>query len=237
MGYNSSITGQYEIQQAQDAAPKAKSEMDKNDFLKLLLAQLNHQDPLSPMEDTDMTSQLAEYSSLEQLTNLNTSMDKMVDQTGTDDMYTAVSFIGKTVKAEGYAVSKATDSVSTLHYSLGEAVSDLTINVYSPEGDIVRTESLGSKQPGTFEYQWDGKDANGNAVADGTYSIGILAQDTAGKPVMVKTEVSGEVKGVVTENGSQYLRLDDGRYVNFAFISEVVASDAVESIEENTTTE
>lgn len=235
MGYTSSITGQWEIEQAEASEPTHKSEMDKDDFLKLLLAQLNNQDPLSPMEDTDMTSQLAEYSSLEQLTNLNESMDTLVAQTGTDDMYTAVSFIGKTVKAEGYAVSKEGESVSTLHYSLGEAVSNLTVNVYSPEGDIVRTENLGSKQPGTFEYQWDGKDEDGNDQADGTYSIGILAQDTSGQAVIVQTEVSGVVEGVVSENGNQYLRLDDGRYVNFAYISEVVASDAVEPDETDTT--
>ncbi len=235
MGYTSSITGQYELYQAEQDAPSHKSEMDKDDFLKLLLAQLNHQDPLNPMTDTDMTSQLAEYSSLEQLTNLNTSMDTLVQQTSKDDLFTAVSFIGKTVKAEGYAISKASDSISTLHYSLGEAVSDVTVNIYSPEGDIVRTEILGSKQPGVYEYIWDGKNENNVDQPDGTYSIGILAQDVQGHPVIVKTEVSGVVKGVVTEDGHQYLRLDDGRYINFSFISEVVASDTAS--ESDTTTE
>ncbi len=237
MGFANPITGQYELYKADEEKPTHKSEMDKNDFLKLLLAQLNHQDPLNPMTDTDMTSQLAEYSSLEQLTNLNTSMDTLVQQTSKDDMFTAVSFIGKTVKAEGYAVSRAGDSVSTLHYSLGEAVSNITVNIYSPDGEIVRTEILGSKQPGVYEYAWDGKNGNSVPQPDGTYSIGILAQDVQGKPVIVKTEVSGVVKGVVTEDGHQYLRLDDGRFVNFSFISEVVASDSQPATETETETE
>ncbi|MBU1247219.1 MAG: flagellar hook assembly protein FlgD [Proteobacteria bacterium] len=238
MGYSNAITGQYEIYQAeQEESNLSKSSMDKDAFLTLLLAQLTNQDPLNPMEDTEMTSQLAEYSSLEQLTNLNESMDTLVAQTSKDDMFTAVSFIGKTVKAEGYAVTKAEDSISTLHYSLGEAVSDLTVNIYSPDGDIVRTEILGTKQPGTYEYKWDGKNEKGVDQADGTYSIGILAYDTTGRPVIVQTEVSGEVKGVITEDGVQYLRLDDGRYINFGYITEVVAPDATGTTNTTTTTD
>lgn len=227
MGYvgTSHITSGYDTLQAEQNAPDHKSSMDKDDFLKLLVAQLNHQDPLNPMEDTEMTGQLAEYSSLEQLTNLNTSMDALLEQNTNNELYTAVSFIGKTVKAEGYNISKTGDVTSTVHYSLGEAVANVTVNIYSPEGDIVRTEIIGSKQPGVYEYVWDGKNENGETMADGVYSIGMIGEDSEGEQVMVKTDVSGVVSGVVSENGKHYLKLEDGRYMDFAFVTEVVAPD------------
>ncbi|MDD4731363.1 MAG: flagellar hook capping FlgD N-terminal domain-containing protein [Desulfovibrio sp.] len=234
MGYYgvSNIVGGHEQYVAEANAPKHKSQMDKDDFLKLLVAQLNHQDPLNPMEDTEMTGQLAEYSSLEQLTNVNTTLDTMLEQTAKDQMTTAVSFIGKSVSAKGYNVTKEGDQVSTITYNLGEAVTQLKVNIYDESGDIVRTDLLGSKEPGIFEYAWDGKDDSGNIVADGTYSVGMLGEDVDGQQVMVQTEVSGEVTGVVAEESGYYLRLKDGRYVNFNFVTEVVSESKIDGGED-----
>ncbi|MGE4292527.1 MAG: flagellar hook assembly protein FlgD [Desulfovibrio sp.] len=225
----SNIVGGYEKYVAEQAAPKDKTQMDKNDFLMLLVAQLNHQDPLNPMEDTEMTGQLAEYSSLEQLTNMNTTLESMLAQSTADQMTTAVSFIGKSVVANGYNVTKSDTQVSTISYNLGEAVSSLRVNIYDSEGDIVRTDLLGSQKPGVFEYAWDGRDDNGNLVANGTYSVGMLGEDVDGKQVMVQTQVSGVVTGVVTEDSGYYLRLEDGRYVNFNFVTEVVSEKTIDN--------
>lgn len=234
----SNIVGGYEQYTAEANAPQHKSQMDKDDFLKLLVAQLNHQDPLNPMEDTEMTGQLAEYSSLEQLTNMNTTLDTMLKQTAADQMSTAVSFIGKSVSAKGYTLTKGDGQVSTISYNLGEAVSQLKVNIYDTNGDIVRTDLLGSKEPGVFEYAWDGRDDKGNLVPDGTYSVGMLGEDVDGQQVMVQTEVSGVVTGVVAEDTGFYLRLKDGRYVNFNFVNEVVAETAIDNNEntDNTNT-
>lgn len=231
MGYYgvSNIVGGYEQYRAEADAPTHKSQMDKDDFLMLLVAQLNHQDPLDPMKDTDMTGQLAEYSSLEQLTNMNTTLDTMLQQSQSDQMTTAVSFIGKSVTANGYNVTKSDTQVSTISYNLGEAVSSLKVNIYDSEGDIVRTDLLGSQEPGVFEYAWDGRDDNGNLVANGTYSVGMLGEDVDGQQVMVQTQVSGVVTGVVSEDSGYYLRLADGRYVNFNFVTEVVSETQIDN--------
>lgn len=218
------ILGGAEAQQNASNTPKAKSELGKDDFLTLLVAQLSHQDPLNPVDDKEFTGQLAQFSSLEQLTNINTGIQSLVDAKSQDDMFTAVSFIGKSIKAEGYNVSKSGDSVSTIYYGLGEAVSNIQVNIYDADGSIVRSETLGSRGTGSYEYHWDGKDSSGVAVPDGTYSVGMLGEDADGKPVMITTEMAGEVGGVVSSNGQQYLRLTDGRYVSFANITEIVPS-------------
>lgn len=224
--YSSShLIGQYEDDMAASNNPATKEHkttMDQDAFLTILVAQLTNQDPMNPMEDKEMTSQLAEFSSLEQLTNINTNIKAM----GADDEYqqmlAATSFIGKSVKAQGYNLSKEGDAVSTLHYGLGETVNNLRMNIYDQSGDMVSSIDLGSKQAGSYQYTWDGRDANGKELPDGSYSVAMVAEDVNGEPVLVQTEVAGEVTGVVSENGEYYLRLADGRFVNFANVIEVV---------------
>ncbi len=216
------ILGQQEARLTASNTPEHKTEMDRDDFLTILVAQLTHQDPLSPMEDTQMTSQLAEFSSLEQLTNINDGINGLGVNMKQQDMLSAVSFIGREVKAEGYKISKEEGNTSSIYYGFGEAVSKITMNIYDDEGAIVRTVDLGSKQAGSYQYEWDGKNEGGQNMPDGIYGVGIIGEDIDGKPVMVQTEISGTVDAVVNEGGTQYLRLKDGRFLSFLNVKEIV---------------
>lgn len=216
------ILGAQEERLAASNTPKHKTDMDQDDFLTLLVAQLTHQDPLSPMEDTDMTSQLAEFSSLEQLTSINEGIGSLSNSMTQSDMLSAVSFIGKDVKAEGYKISINDGDVSNIYYGFGEPVSSIMMNIYDADGAIIRTVELGSKEAGTYQYDWDGKNEGGETMPDGQYGIGILGEDIEGKPVMVQTEISGTVDAVVNEGGTQYLRLKDGRFLSFMNVKEIV---------------
>jgi flagellar basal-body rod modification protein FlgD len=203
-----------------------KSELDKEDFLTLLVAQLQHQDPLNPMDDKEFTAQIAEFSSLEQLTNISDGIDEMNSQTGTQDMVSAVNFIGRDVVADGSGLSIRNGEPSSLFYSLGSTAASAYINIYDPNGNLVRTDQLGGKQAGVYEYEWDGKDWQGKDLPDGLYSIGMAAEGPNGQPVLVETQVSGEVVGVQSHNGRHYLRLADGRVVDFLNVYEVVDPDS-----------
>jgi len=225
MGYidnTGMILGAQEQRMAASNTPQNKTEMDQDSFLTLLVAQLTHQDPLSPMEDVDMTSQLAEFSSLEQLTNINDGIAGLGKSMEQSDMLSAVSFIGKEVKAEGYKISVDEGNVSSIYYGFSEPVSSIMMNIYDDEGAIIRTINLGSKQAGSYQYEWDGKNEGGQAMPDGAYGVGILGEDGEGKPVMVQTEISGKVDAVVNDKGTQYLRLKDGRYISFMNVKEIV---------------
>lgn len=216
------ILGQQEARLAESNKPNNKTGMDQDAFLKILVAQLTHQDPMNPVEDKEMTAQLAQFSSLEQLTQINKGITSLTSAQDQNQIHTAVNYIGKHVKASGYSISKDGDTVSTLYYGSGESLAEVKVNIYDKDGAIVRTEYLGSKQAGSYEYVWDGKNDAGQLLPDGKYSIGILGEDTNGKPVMLQTEISGEVTGVVNDNGKSYLQLSDGRYVSFANIKEIV---------------
>ncbi|WP_319541015.1 flagellar hook assembly protein FlgD [uncultured Pseudodesulfovibrio sp.] len=225
MGYidnSGMILGAQEERLAASNVPQNKSKMDQDSFLTILVAQLTHQDPLNPMEDTEMTSQLAEFSSLEQLTNINNGITSLGSSMQQSDMLSAVSFIGKEVKAEGYKISMTEGNASTIYYGFGEPVSKIMMNIYDSEGAIIRSVELGSKKAGSYQYEWDGKNEAGQSMPDGQYGIGILGEDLNGKHVMVQTEISGRVDAVVNENGTQYLRLSDGRFISFLNVKEVV---------------
>lgn len=225
MGYVgfSNILGRAEADMAAANQPNQKKSLGQDEFLKLLLVQMQNQDPANPMEDKEYMSQMAQFSSLEQLTQLNGSMKSMIDNNAQDQMVSAVGFIGKEVRAEGYNVSREGDEISKVFYGLGEPVANAFINIYDQNNNLVRTVQLGSKAEGTYEFEWDGKDWSGKDASDGVYTIAMAAEDADGKPVMVKTEVSGEVTGVVAEGGQQFLHLKDGRYINFLNIREVVS--------------
>lgn len=240
MGYTDTtgvLLGQQEQRMAASNTPEHKSTMDQDTFLTILVAQLTHQDPLNPMEDTEMTSQLAEFSSLEQLTNINDGITSLGKSMEHDDMLSAVSYIGKEIKAEGYRISLDEGNASTIYYGFGEPVSGIKMNIYDAEGAIIRTVELGSKQAGSYQYEWDGKNEAGETMPDGLYGIGILGEDGEGKHVMVQTEISGRVDAVVNENGTQYLRLKDGRFINFLNVKEVVDPGSAEVAESEETTE
>ncbi|MDQ7031563.1 MAG: flagellar hook assembly protein FlgD [Desulfonauticus sp.] len=201
-----------------------QKQLGKNDFLKLLVTQLEHQDPLNPMDDKDFIAQLAQFSSLEQMSNVAEGVNKLVEANNSQQMLGAVSFIGKEVTAAGDSLSKQGDKVSTVYYSLNDLAKSVYVNVFDQFGNIIYSESLGTRQPGDYEFHWDGKDFTGNNAPDGVYTVRFAAEGVNGQPVLVDTQVSGKVAGVQTGNTGTVLRLEDGRTVGLQEIKEIVNS-------------
>lgn len=205
-----------------DTSTTHKTSLDQTDFMTILLAQLKYQDPNNPMDDTEMAAQLVQYSNLEALNKINDGVQNLVDSNSNDNILAGVNYIGKSIKSTGFNLTKDEGTVSTLYYSLGEAVTDVTANVYDKDGDLIRSEALGSKGIGDYSYVWDGKDYNGTAMTDGTYGVIIKANNAEGKNVLVQSQISGKVTGVKTVSGTVYLELADGRTVELANVTEVV---------------
>ena len=199
-----------------------ETSLTQADFLNILVAQLKYQDPNNPMDDNQMATQLVQYSSLEALTNINTGIQSLVDASSTKSLLSGVSYIGKSIKSTGYNLAVSDGTVSTLYYSLGESVSNVTANIYDSTGDLVRSDVIGSKGVGDYSYVWDGKDTNGNTMSDGTYGIILKAEDSTGATVSVQSQISGVVSGVNTTNGTTYLELKDGRQVDISTVTEIV---------------
>ena len=227
-GATSAIIGQAEQAAAatKAAAAQNRSSLGKDDFLKLLVTQMKSQDPLNPMDDKEYVAQLAQFSSLEQLTNINTGVTSMNTALGQQTQLSAVGFIGKEVKSNGYKLSKEGTTVSALSYTLPNQAANVTMNVMDANGNIVRTVDMGAKAAGNQAFQWDGKNDSGVSVPDGLYAVGITATDASGNGMMVTSSVTGKVTGTSMTNGVFQLKLSDGRTVNFTDVQEVVNSNS-----------
>lgn len=220
----SPVLGQAEQDFDSYLGAKTKNDsLDKQAFLNLLVAQLSHQDPLNPMDDKEFVAQLAQFTSLEQLTNISTGITDLNESAKQQQMSSAVGYIGKEVTAGGYQISKSATSTSTVFFTVQAQVANGYINIYDGEMNLVRTELMGAKQAGTYSYQWDGKDYQGATVPDGIYAVAMYGEGTDGKAVYITTQVTGQVNGVVNVDGEPYLRLADGRHIAFSNVSEIVA--------------
>jgi flagellar basal-body rod modification protein FlgD len=151
--------------------------LGKDDFLTLLVAQLQHQDPLNPQDSTEFTAQLAQFSSLEQLGNVNDNLEYLKLATAAANNTEAVSLIGKQIIAAGNAIQREDGAAVACNFELAAEASAVAVNIYDPNGNFIRTFEGGALSAGAQALEWDGKDSQGHSVPDGVYSFEVLAVD------------------------------------------------------------
>jgi len=185
------------------SATKTADIMGKEDFLTLLVAQLQNQDPLNPDDPTEFTAQLAQFSSLEQLYNLNESMAGLTTAQANSEKLAALSLIGKEVSYNGSKFTYNGTPVS-VGYQLDGAATSVTLSLQDADGKTVKTLQAADTElaAGNHFISWDGTDLDGNPVAAGTYKI-VLQASASGKDASVAAAplISSEVIGVDLSNG------------------------------------
>jgi flagellar basal-body rod modification protein FlgD len=162
-------------------------------FLSLLTTQLKNQNPLDPLDTNQFTSQLVQFSSVEQQLKTNTFLETMLLSTQNASNTQAVSFIGKTVTASGTS-SDLSEGKATWSFTLPEAAT-VTVTVKDKDGNAVYTEQK-PLPAGAGQFAWDGKGTDGTIYPDGTYTASLDARSGAGATVAVSTETTGTVAGV-----------------------------------------
>lgn len=178
--------------------------LGKEDFLTLLCAQLENQNPLDPTDTSSFTDQLAQYTQVEQLINLNDTMDEMLEATTESESSTnATDFIGKQVTGAANTMTVEDGSVSSGFYTLSEAA-EVVVVVSDAEGNVVTTLSQGQQEAGSFLITWDGTDEDGDAVDEGTYTYAVMADAGSGYEEVSST-ITGTVDAVAYQNGTAYL--------------------------------
>ena len=212
--------------QSDSTSSTASSSLSSDDFLTILVAQLQNQDPFNSQDPSEMIGQIAQLSTLEQLTTMNDTLTSVLTALNLQSASSSVSYIGKTVMASGYSLTKEDDAVSSSTYTLDSDATALKAYVYDSDGGLVRTVDIGAKSAGDYSFQWDGKDDDGNLVDDGTYSLAIAGTDASGSTITASTTISGVVSGVSVESGSVMLTLKDGREVALSNVQSVQETDA-----------
>ena len=210
--------------------PTAPSqELDKDAFLNLLITQLQNQDPLNPTDSTEFTAQLAQFSSLEQLGNVNENLEQLQDFQASINNSQAVSLIGKEITGNGNSLNLTGGQPVGCEFKLDGDASVVGVSIYDHTGEFVKSFESQNLAAGNHTLYWDGTYQNGSQAASGNYTFEVMAADVNANSIPTTTFFSGSVDKVIFENNTTYL-ISGGQKVALGQITEV---GAINNIEEN----
>jgi len=187
----SSLTGEANVQQA-------VSELGADVFLRLLVTQLQSQDPTNPTENGEFVAQLAQFTTLEETTNTNALLEQLIGQDVQRTQFDLVNFIGRTVVTEGDTISLGETDQPILTYALNDTATSVTIEILGEDGQVLR--SIQSESPGTagaHDVKWDGLDEDGDRLLEGVYQFRVNAIHANGAPVSNFTFARERVSNIV----------------------------------------
>lgn len=199
-----------------------KNELGQSAFLKLMITQLKNQNPLDPQDNSAFVAQLAQFSSVEGIEKLNTSMSTMANSYKSSSALQASALVGRAVMVEASEVPLNTGGMVLGQISLENSTSNLIVNIYDSKGALVNQQSLGQQKKGDLDFKWDGKGADGKTLPAGMYKFEALAE-VDGKQVAQKTQLSTNVNSVTLgKAGQMTLNLNGVGAVKLSDIREIL---------------
>jgi flagellar basal-body rod modification protein FlgD len=196
------------------------NKLGKDDFLKLLMAQLANQDPTAAADNQAFVSQLAQFAGLEAAEGTNSRLDTLLTAQAANSANAAVNFIGKVVDYRTDSINLQAGLSATTQASLGGAASSVTVSVVDSGGNKVRTMKMGAQTAGNLGITWDGNDDGGHRLPPGSYSLSVSATDAAGNKVDVSLQGNGEITGVLFDNGVPRLKVN-GSLVQMSAVTSI----------------
>jgi len=206
------------INKSTDVDQNAK---DKMDFLTLMIAQLENQNPLEPQESGDFLSQLAQFNTVEGVNNLNTSMSSMADSYRSSQTLQATSLVGRSVQIPtGTAELESIDGLQGSIELPFTTTNNITVDIFK-KGELIKSLSLDGQKAGDVSFDWHGDDEDGVAQELGTYTFEARAVYD-GETIQLKTLVNVNVDSVtVAQTGGVRLNLADGRSVTLDEVKQI----------------
>jgi len=200
-------------------------ELGKQEFLLLLVTQLKHQDPLDPLDGTQFVEQLATFTSLEELENINSNLEKSVESdyslVATINNNLSASLIGKELKANDNTINHVVNQPDQLRFTLDGFATEVNVLVTDASGNIVDILPAENLEKGNNSIEWDGENLRGEKVLNGTYHFTVDARDAAGQIINAMPFVTGTISGVKFENNQTFF-IVDGNYVPVSSVTEII---------------
>jgi flagellar basal-body rod modification protein FlgD len=188
-------------------------------FLKLLTTQLQNQDPTQPMDSSQFTQELVQFSQVEQQIDTNSNLESLISLTKSNSGTSAISYLGKTVTLDNGNASLS-NGQAQWDYNVSSTAQSTSLVVTNDSGKVVYSGD-GETSSGTHTFTWDGKDNNGDAVSDGTYTLSVSSTTSDGTKIDTSVASYGKVTGVdlsgdepKLEIGSMSISLSDAKQVS-----------------------
>ncbi len=186
-------------------------EMGRDEFLKLLIAQIKNQDPLEPQDNSTFVAELAQFSSLEQAMGMNERLDMLALQQQGLANSQVTSLVGRIATVKGSIVTlDGSGTGAQVAFSQAASSANTKVQIQDQNGNVIRTIDLGARPKGVSTIMWDGRDTAGNVMPKGPYAVSVVTADDNGSPVGVSQETSGVVVSVAFDQGYPVLQLDNG---------------------------
>jgi flagellar basal-body rod modification protein FlgD len=198
----------------------ASKDMDREAFLKLLVAQLKNQDPLEPMEDVEFVSQLTQFSNLEQVMKTNTKLDELSMATGAQVSAQAINMVGRTVIVPGDRMTLPAEGNVEMKLDVPSTIVGGEVEILNDQGLVVRRISLSASSPGIGSAVWDGRDESGERLPEGSYRVRAVGVSPVGAEVELAVLAPARVDAVIWEDGVPFLRIG-GDILPLAAVREV----------------
>lgn len=192
----------------------------ENRFLTLLVTQLKNQDPLNPLDNAQVTSQMAQINTVSGIEKLNATLGKLLSAYDDSKSVQSAAMIGKNVLVPGSDL-KLTANGAAAGVLLDSPADRVLVKISDSTGKEVNIEDLGAKGAGSFAFVWDGKDADGNALPAGKYSFTVEATK-AGNKVTSKPLEFGTVSALVRSGNGFQLDLGEGGLVGFNDVQQIL---------------
>jgi flagellar basal-body rod modification protein FlgD len=205
------------------ASDQSASALSQSDFIELLVAQLSNQDPSEPMDPSQFMNQLAQFSMVSGVQELNDSFNSLATRLAADQSIQAANLVGHDVLIPGgYGLLTATDGIGG-QLNLPGRSSEVTLKIYNEQGAEVRELPLGGHDAGAVQFQWDGFGDDGSAVPPGNYVI-IAEANINGTQQAVEVSLQKHVDSVtLSQDGTQTtLNLDSGESVPLSLIQQIM---------------
>lgn len=190
---------------AQSASDRRQLDENLNQFLSLLVTQLQYQDPLQPMDTNEFTQQLVQFASVEQQINQNSHLEALLEAQNALQHVGLTGYLGTEVDVAGGNLSLL-GSQARGSYTLGAGAADVTLTVSDAAGNVVRTGS-GEHTAGRHEFRWDGRDDHGALLPDGSYTLSVAATAADGSMVPVTLTAAARVTGIAYDTAEPSLLL------------------------------
>ena len=191
----------------------------QNRFMTLLIEQMKNQDPLNPMDNAQVTSQMAQLSTVTGINKLNETMASLINNVQTAQSYQAANMIGHNVLVSGNQISMD-GTTSFFGVDLPVGADDLTINIKDSAGTTIRTLEFGAQEAGTLPLSWDGYTADGSQAPSGAYNFEVAAT-ISGQSVESNALSFAQVLSVSNANGAIKLNLNNASSVSTAEVKEI----------------